>query len=101
MEKGLRDLGFTIVNKPVSNLYVQFSGTVAQVTAAFQVSQDLYAYNGKVLRANAQEPTLPASLKGVVTAISGLDDSGLLIHPFHRSINDDSVTTASAQTTTR
>jgi subtilase family serine protease len=89
VEAGLRAAGFTVVGKPSSNLYVEFTGTVGQVKAAFGVSQSLYSYRGKVMRANAEEPTLPASLRGLVTAINGLDDSGQLIHPFHHSINDD------------
>ena len=89
VEAGLRAAGFTVIGKPASNLYVQFTGTVAQVKAAFGVSQNLYSYSGKVLRANAEAPSLPASLSGLVTVISGLDDTGQLIHPFHQSINDD------------
>jgi subtilase family serine protease len=89
VEEGLRALGFTVTGKPASNLYVQFTGTVAQVKAAFKVSQDLYSYDGKTMRANAENPSLPASLSGLVTLIDGLDDSGRLIHPFHRSVNDD------------
>ena len=103
VEAGLRALGFSITGKPASNLYVEFSGTVAQVKAAFGVSQNLYSYGGKVMRANAEEPSLPAALSGLVTAINGLDDTGQLIHPHHHSINDDvarAATTASASTAT-
>ena len=89
VEAGLRAMGFAVTGKPASNLYVEFTGTVAQVKAAFGVSQNLYSYQGKVMRANAENPSLPASLSGLVTAINGLDDTGQLIHPFHRSINDD------------
>jgi subtilase family serine protease len=89
VEDGLRALGFTVTGKPASNLYVEFTGTVAQVKAAFGVSQNLYSYRGKVMRANAENPRLPASLSGLVTAINGLDDTGRLIHPFHHSINED------------
>jgi subtilase family serine protease len=89
VEAGLRAMGFTVTGKPASNLYVEFTGTVAQVKTAFGVSQNLYSYQGKVMRANAQNPTLPASLSGLVSAISGLDDTGLLVHPNHRSIRDD------------
>jgi subtilase family serine protease len=89
VEAGLRAMGFAVTGKPASNLYVEFSGTVAQVKAAFGVSQNLYSYKGKVMRANSEEPSVPASLGGLVTAINGLDDSGQLIHPYHRSIKDD------------
>jgi subtilase family serine protease len=94
VEAGLRALGFTVVGKPASNLYVEFAGTVGQVRAAFGVSQNLYSYRGKVMRANAEAPTLPASLSGLVKAINGLDETGQLIHPFHHSINEDLTTAA-------
>ena len=101
VEDGLRKLGFAITGKPASNLYVEFTGTVAQIKAGFGVSQNLYAFGGKVMRANAEEPSLPTSLSGLVIAINGLDDTGQLVHPFHRSINDDVVgaTTARAAAT--
>ncbi len=86
VEKALSDLGFTVGKSPASRLYVEFSGTVAQVEAAFQVSQNLYSYAGKTIRANAEEPSLPASLSGLVISINGLSDSGLLIHPFYRKL---------------
>jgi subtilase family serine protease len=89
VEAGLRAMGFTVTGKPASNLYVNFTGTVGQISSAFKVSQNLYAYRGKVMRANAEGPSLPASLGGLVTAITGLDETGQLIHPYHRSINDD------------
>jgi subtilase family serine protease len=101
VEAALRGLGFNVVGKPVSNLYVQFTGTVGQVKSVFGVSQDLYAFQGKVMRANAQGPRLPASLNGLVTSINGLDETGQLIHPFHKSINEDAATTlASAASST-
>jgi subtilase family serine protease len=100
VEDGLRALGFAVSGKPASNLYVEFTGTVAQVKTAFGVSQDLYSYSGKVMRANAEQPRLPASLSGLVAAIDGLDESGLLVHPFHRTIADEdaagAATTAAA-----
>ena len=89
MENGLRALGFDVTDKPVSNLFIEFTGTVAQVKSAFAVSQNLYSYRGKVMRTNAEDPSLPASLKGLVNVIQGLDNTGQLIHPFHVSINDD------------
>jgi subtilase family serine protease len=99
VENGLRALGFEVTGKPVSNLYVEFTGTVAQVKSAFAVSQNLYSFGGKVMRANAEDPSLPASLKGLVKVIEGLDDTGQLIHPFHVSINGDRADGRSARAT--
>ena len=44
VEAGLRAAGFAVTGKPKSNLFVEFTGTVAQVQTAFGVSQNLYSY---------------------------------------------------------
>jgi subtilase family serine protease len=82
-------LGFTIEHTPASGLFVEANGTVAQVRNAFQVTQDLYSYNGKTLRANAEAPTLPAPIANLVTFIAGLDDSRFLVKPLHVSGGPD------------
>jgi subtilase family serine protease len=96
VEAALRGLGFRVVSKPPSNLFVEFTGTVGQVKSVFGVSQDVYSYQGKIMRANVEGPRMPASLSGLVTAITGLDETGQLIHPFHKSINDDAAEFAPA-----
>jgi subtilase family serine protease len=85
----LAGLGFTIEHTPASGLFVEASGTVAQVKNAFRVTQDLYSYNGKTLRANAEAPTLPAPIANLVTFIAGLDDSRFLVKPLHLSGGPD------------
>lgn len=79
----LRKLGFHIDYTPKSGLFVQASGTVAQVKAAFGVTQDLYSFRGKQLRSNAESPRLPASLATVVQFVAGLDDTAMLRTPTH------------------
>ncbi len=93
-EKTLKNLGFSIVHEPSSKFYIEVAGTVGQIKSAFHISQDLYAYGGKTLRANAEEPTLPAGLAGIVTYIGGLDETGLLKHPFHSTIGDNAAASA-------
>ena len=85
VKDALKGLGFHVEYVPESRLFVKASGTVAQVKRAFSVSQNLYSYRGKTLRSHAEEPTVPASLRGLVTYIAGLDDSRLLIRPMHTS----------------
>jgi subtilase family serine protease len=94
VEAGLRAAGFTVTGKPTSNLFVEFTGTVDQVKAAFGVTQNLYSYQGKIMRANAEGPRLPASLSGLVTAIQGLDETGQLIHPYIKTINHEDAAAA-------
>jgi len=78
VEAALRKLGFTLEYTPKSGLFIQARGTVAQVKSAFGVSQDLYAYKGRTLRANRETPHMPAGLDGIVTYVSGLDDTAML-----------------------
>jgi subtilase family serine protease len=64
VQNALARLGFKIENVPASGLFVQASGTVGQVKQAFQVSQNLYSYQGKILRSHAEEPSLPPAISG-------------------------------------
>jgi subtilase family serine protease len=83
VQDALAKFGFKIENVPASGLFVQASGTVSQAKQAFRVSQNLYSYQGKILRSHAEEPSLPPSISGLVTYIAGLDDSRFLIRPAH------------------
>ncbi len=91
VEATLRRLGFAIEHVPASGLYVEASGTVGQVKNAFHVSQQLYGYKGKVLRANAEAPRIPAEIADVVTYVAGLDDSGRLLKPDHVTLDRTAV----------
>jgi subtilase family serine protease len=95
VQRTLQRLGFHVVYTPDSGLFVSASGTVAQVKAAFGVSQDLYAYQGKVLRANAETPRIPAAISDVVTFVAGLDQMGALRTPHHIRMNERPSTAAS------
>jgi subtilase family serine protease len=77
--------GMTNVTQGPHGMYVTASATVSQLRAAFKVTQNLYSYKGKTLRANSNAPTIPASLAGKVLFIEGLDDSASLRQPFHQS----------------
>ena len=68
-------------------VYVSATATVSQLRSTFHVSQNLYSYRGMTLRANKEEPTIPAALAGKILYIEGLDDTTSLRQPFHRSVN--------------
>jgi subtilase family serine protease len=78
--------GMTDVTVGPHGAYVSATATVAQLRTTFGITQDLYKYAGLTLRANREEPTLPAALAGKVLYVEGLDDSGVFRHPFHRSV---------------
>lgn len=70
---------------PDNGMYVDATGTVAQIEKAFGITENQYNYNGKNLRANEQAPTIPASLGSIVNFIGGLDESEALITPYIRN----------------
>jgi subtilase family serine protease len=86
VEKMLEQAGMKNVTVGPHGVYVSATATVAQLRTAFKVTQNLYAYNGMTLRANKEAPTIPASLAGKIVFIDGLDDTGMMRKPFHRSI---------------
>jgi subtilase family serine protease len=88
VQRTLGQLGFHVDHTPASGLYVQASGSVAQIKASFGVSQNLYDYKGKVLRANAETPRIPAAISDVVRYVGGLDETALLRKPSHVRLNE-------------
>ena len=101
VQRTLQQLGFRVEFTPESGLFVQASGTVNAVKAAFGVSQDLYAYKGKVLRANAETPRIPAAIADVVTFVAGLDEAALLRKPEHIRLNEEASASANTSGTSR
>jgi subtilase family serine protease len=96
VQSTLAKLGFHVDYTPASGLFVEASGTVAQVEAAFHVSQNLYSYKGQLLRANAEAPTIPAAIADVVTFVAGLDDSAILRKPDHLRLTEQTAAVAAA-----
>jgi subtilase family serine protease len=96
VQRALQQLGFHIDYTPDSGLFVRASGSVAQAKAAFGVTQDLYAYQGKVLRANAETPRIPASIADVVRYVAGLDQTTQLLKPNHIRLDEHVSETAIA-----
>jgi len=80
-ESWLRGEGFTVGGSLASGLYVQASGTVSQVDAVFGVTLHDYTYQGRTLRANNTDLTLPASAPSAVSSVVGIDDSAFLNQP--------------------
>jgi subtilase family serine protease len=81
----LEHAGMKNVTAGPHGVYVSAVATVGQLRSAFSVSQNMYSFAGQSLRANTQEPTIPASLAGKVVYIEGLDDTSMLRTPMHRS----------------
>ncbi len=83
VQSWLKSQGFSIVDTPQNNHYVAAEGSVAQASAAFGVSFNLYNEMGLTLRSPSADVTIPSSLSSIVSGVVGLDDSAQLVHPDH------------------
>lgn len=66
--------GFTVDEIPVGGRSIVFSGTVAQVRAAFRTPMRFYRHGGERHIANAGDPEIPAALAPVVAGVVSLHD---------------------------
>lgn len=70
----LRRQGFSNIIPARSRTWISFNGSAAQVEAAFHTAIHQYLVDGQTHYANTVEPSLPGAFRGVVGAISGLND---------------------------
>ncbi len=70
----LTSAGFSIDYTARARDWVAFSGTAAQVQAAFHASVHRYSIRGETHFAVATEPLIPADLKPLVATLFGLND---------------------------
>ena len=66
--------GFTIDEIPAGGQSIVFSGTAAQVEAAFHTPIHIYNVAGELHHANSADPQIPAALAGVVAGTVTLHD---------------------------
>jgi len=85
VQSWLRSEGFKVTNTLPSGMYIEASGSVAQVENTFATSVHNYSYLGKTVRANATELSLPANTPAAVTseiaAVLGIDEGSILKAP--------------------
>ena len=73
----LKNAGMKNVTVGTAGAYVSADATVAQLTSTCGVTQSLYNFRGRVLRANAELPSVPAALAGKILTIEGLHEGNL------------------------
>jgi len=82
----LTSAGMTKITTGPGGFVVTARATVAQINAAFGISEKLYSYKGLTMMANDEAPSIPAALSGKVLSIGGLNEGGLLRHPMHHTV---------------
>jgi subtilase family serine protease len=70
----LAGAGFRVNRTSKAKRFVEFSGTVGQVNAAFHTELHAYEVNGEVHHANATELQIPRALAGLILGMSPLND---------------------------
>ena len=86
--------GFTIGTIPANARYVSFSGTAAQVEAAFGTSLTGFVRAGTNVMGNTLAATVPGALAGIVAGINGLDTSARAVT--HHTTGDPTPTAPTA-----
>jgi subtilase family serine protease len=85
VQSWLASQGFTVTKTLPSGMYVEASGTVAQIEKTFSTQLKNYSYLGKSVRANATQLSLPSSTPSAVTnavgGVLGLDQGAALKQP--------------------
>jgi hypothetical protein len=87
VEAWLKAQGFEVTQTARSRTWVSFSGTAAQVQAAFQTEIHNFSLNGETYYANATEPSVPSALADVVLGIHALDNYPLKPGSVVRRVN--------------
>jgi subtilase family serine protease len=80
----LRSEGFQVTKTLPSGMYVEASGSVAEVESAFGTSVHNYSYLGKDVHANNSQLSLPANtpaaVTGAISGVIGVDQGTILKH---------------------
>jgi uncharacterized protein (TIGR03437 family) len=66
--------GFRVDYQALTRTWIRISGSAAQVQSAFHVQLHRYEVDGETHFANASDPSIPAALEPLVSAIRGLDN---------------------------
>lgn len=81
----LRNQGLTVATVSSNGLLVNASATIGQVEAVFQVQMHNYRVGAQTFYANANAPSIPASLSTVILSVGGLDNS-VKLHPLSQRV---------------
>ena len=91
----LKSAGLAAGYVPANRQFVEATGTVDQVEAAFGTTLGVYDYQGHHLRAPDGSLSVPSTLASTITSILGVDQGLSLLQPNH--IGPERTTTKSAK----
>jgi subtilase family serine protease len=77
----LRTEGFKLNPVPSNNRYIEATGSISRIDAAFDTTIKMYGIKGSRYAAPSTALSVPGSLGHVVLAVTGLDDGGAMTRP--------------------
>ncbi|MGH3320853.1 MAG: S53 family peptidase [Streptosporangiaceae bacterium] len=83
VQRFLRSHGMSVTGVPKNRRWVGATGTVAEVSKAFDTTLRSYRYKGHTLRAPATQLSVPKSVAPDILTVTGVDQSGQLRRPRH------------------
>ncbi|MGA2338488.1 MAG: S53 family peptidase [Terracidiphilus sp.] len=83
----LQAQGFTVEPPANGRQFIIFTGSSAQVEAAFQTEIDRYSVNGKMYVANAKPASIPTALAPAVSGVASLNSFTQLAPQYHAAAN--------------
>src|SRR5579862_4974231 len=83
----LASQGLQNISVEPNNLFVNATGTAAQINSAFNTNIESYRQNGQTVFANTTAAQIPSALSGLVVAVLGLNNAGTMQLPLHNKTN--------------
>jgi kumamolisin len=74
VERFALDSGLLVLEADLARRAVVLEGTIAALSAAFEVNLELYSLDGQTFRGRTGTMSVPASLSSVVSGVFGLDE---------------------------
>jgi len=97
----LTDSGIKVTGVADGNLWINATGTVAQLDKAFGTALRTYSVDGKALRAPSGSVSVPTSIAGDITTVTGLADKPAQRSPQTRRVTPDRAARTAAPTASR
>ena len=83
VKRWLKGAGLTPGEVPANRLYVEATGSVAQVEKLFGVDLGVYSVRGQAVRGFDRDLTIPSGLATTITGVIGADQAQALMRPDH------------------
>jgi subtilase family serine protease len=94
----LAGAGLRVTGVASGNLWIDATGSIAQLNKAFGTTLRTYSVDGKALRAPSSQVSVPSAIAASITTVSGLSDKPAQRAPLTRRVAGDSARSAARLT---